>query len=135
MITDRMRINHADGESLPDYGSLYLVKFNKLTHVNDYGGSNTDDVSKLDLITNASAGSTCLFANGDIYRRELDGWAKFGEEEETAAASNSASPASLNLSPLDINRNDLTNETGASDIEETPEEMTVEPIIDNEDMV
>lgn len=135
MITDRMRINHADGESLPDYGSLYLVKFNKLTHVNDYGGSNTDDVSKLDLITNASPGSTCLFANGDIYRRELDGWAKFGEEhEETMAASSSANPANLNLTPLDFNRNDLMGETGLNNIEEAPNELTIEPTTVDEDM-
>lgn len=135
MITDRMRINHADTDDIPDYGSLFLRIFDEKTHVNDYCGSDDSDVDKLDLITNAAVGSTCLFISGDIYIKTFDGWAKFGEEEETAAANSSASPASLNLSPLGINRNDLMNKTGSSDIEETPEEMTVEPIIDNEDMV
>ncbi len=131
MITDRMQINHADGETLPDYGSLYLVKFNELTRVNDYGGGNIEDVENLDLITNAAAGSTCLFSNGDIYRLELDGWAKFGEEE-TAATSNSANPESLNLSPLSIDRDALTSE---SNYDDRPEELTFEPVIDNEDII
>lgn len=134
MITDRMQINHANEELLPDYGSLYLVKFNGSTHVNDYGGNDTDDVAKLNLITNAAPGSTCLFSNGDIYRLELDGWAKFGAEE-TAQTSNSASPASLNLTPLKVGRDELINETDLNDIEETPEELAVEPIINNEDII
>lgn len=134
MYVDRMGVTHEDGENVPDYGSLYIIS-RDLRNVCEFGGSDTSDAEKLSMLTSAAAGSTCLFSNGDIYRLELDGWAKFGEEEETAAASNSASPASLNLSPLDINRNDLMNKTGSSDIEETPEEMTVEPIIDNEDMV
>lgn len=132
MITDRMRINHADTDDIPDYGSLFLRIFDEKTHVNDYGGSDDSDVDKLDLITNAAVGSTCLFIGGDIYIRTFDGWAKFGENE---TANSNSSHASVNLSPLDINRNDLMNETGSSNIEETPEEMTVEPIIDNEDMV
>lgn len=122
--------------SVPDFGSIYATKITigNLSGVNEYG-LNSADISKLNNITNAAPGSTALCDDtGDIYRLTKTGWAKFGENE-TAAASNSASPASLNLSPLDINRNDLMNKTGSSDIEETPEEMTAEPIIDNEDMV
>lgn len=133
MYVDRMQIQRNDAEATPDYGTLFLIKQRK-TNVNDYGGSDIADVSKLVNITAAAVGSTCLFSNGDIYRLELDGWAKFGENE-TAAASNSASPASLNLSPLDINRNDLMNKTSSSDIEETPEEMTVEPITIDGEMI
>lgn len=128
MITDRMRINHADDETLPDYGSLYLVRYDEKSRVNDYGGS-AADAEKLELITNAAPGSTCLFSNGDIYRLELDGWTKFGEEDEETAAS-SASPASLNLTPMSINRNDLMNDT-----EEMPEELTVEPITIDGEMI
>lgn len=132
MITDRMRINHADGESLPDYGSLYLVKFNKLTRVNDYGGSNTDDVSKLDLITNASAGSTCLFANGDIYRRELDGWAKFGEDEaELNASQASTANVSPTVTPLNLGRNALTKSVDLGG-DQTVETLDYEPDLPEE---
>lgn len=132
---DRMGIMRDDDVSTDNtrYGSLYLVS-QRHNNVNDYGG-NSEDVALLDNITNAAAGSTCLFANGDIYRLELDGWAKFGEDdEETTAASNSANPASLNLAPLDINRNDLMNETTLNDTEEPPNELTVEPIAVDEDM-
>ena len=81
MITDRMRINHADTDEIPDYGSLFLRIFDEKTHVNDYGGSDDSDVDKLDLITNAAVGSTCLFISGDIYIKTFDGWAKFGGDE------------------------------------------------------
>lgn len=129
MITDRMRINHADTDDIPDYGSLFLRIFDEKTHVNDYCGSDDSDVDKLDLITNAAVGSTCLFISGDIYIRTFDGWAKFGEEAETETASSNSSPASLNLSPLDINRDSLTNEIDLSATENIPEELTVEPIM------
>ena len=117
-----------DEGSVPDFGSIYAVDL-RHNGVNEYGGSDTDDVSKLDLITNAAPGSTCLFSNGDIYRLELDGWTKSGEEDEETAAS-SASPASLNLTPMSINRNDLMNDT-----EEMPEELTVEPITIDGEMI
>lgn len=130
MITDRMRINHADTDDIPDYGSLFLRIFDEKTHVNDYCGSDDSDVDKLDLITNAAVGSTCLFISGDIYIKTFDGWAKFGEEAETETASSNSSPASLNLTPMSINRNDLINDT-----EEMPEELTVEPITIDGEMI
>lgn len=110
MITDRMRINHEDTDDIPDYGSLFLRIFDEKTHVNDYGGSDNSDVSKLDLITNAAVGSTCLFISGDIYIRAFDGWAKFGEETETETAGGSSSTTSLNLSPMDIDKAALTSD-------------------------
>lgn len=116
MITDRMRINHADDETLPDYGSLFLVHYDAKTRVNDYGGA-VADAEKLELITNAAPGSTCLFSNGDIYRLELDGWAKFGEEAETETAGSNSSPASLNLSPMNIDKAALTKDVSFENTE------------------
>lgn len=78
---DRMGIRRTDGISDNErYGSLYLIK-RRANNVNEYGGSDEADVSKLAAITNAAPGSTCLFTNGDIYRLELDGWKKFGGGE------------------------------------------------------
>ena len=117
MITDRMRINHADTDDIPDYGSLFLRMFDEKTHVNDYCGSDDSDVGKLDLITNAAVGSTCLFISGDIYIRTFDGWAKFGEEAGNEAEGNSASTTSLNLSPMDIDRAALTKDVSFENTE------------------
>ncbi len=125
MYTDRMRINHDDDETLPDYGSLYLVHYNEMSRVNDYGGA-VADADKLELITNAAPGSTCLFSNGDIYRLERDGWAKFGEEAETETAGSNSSSTSLNLSPMDISKADLTSDTSfdeAEDVEDDSGEL------------
>lgn len=117
MITDRMRINHADTEAIPNYGSLFLRIFDEKTHVNDYCGSDDADVDKLDLITNAAVGSTCLFISGDIYIKTFDGWEKFGEAAGNEAAGNSASPNSLNLSPMDIDRAALTSDVSFANAE------------------
>lgn len=107
---DRMGIRRTDGISDNErYGSLYLIK-RRANNVNEYGGSDEADVSKLAAITNAAPGSTCLFINGDIYRLELTGWKKFGEEAETETASSNSSPASLNLSPVGISKADLTSD-------------------------
>lgn len=117
MITDRMRINHADTDDIPDYGSLFLRIFDEKTHVNDYCGSDDSDVDKLDLITNAAVGSTCLFISGDIYIKTFDGWAKFGEEAGNEVAGNSASTTSLNLSPMDIDKAALTKDVSFENTE------------------
>lgn len=77
---DRMGIYRTDDVSdSTRYGSLYLCQMRK-NNVNDYGG-NVADVEKLSNITNAAPGSTCLMSNGDIYRKELTGWVKFGGDE------------------------------------------------------
>jgi len=117
MITDRMRINHADTDDIPDYGSLFLRVFDEKTHVNDYCGSDDSDVGKLDLITNAAVGSTCLFISGDIYIRTFDGWAKFGEAAGNETAGNGASNTSLNLSPMGIDRAALTKDVSFENTE------------------
>lgn len=117
MITDRMRINHADTDDIPDYGSLFLRVFDEKTHVNDYCGSDDSDVDKLDLITNAAVGSTCLLISGDIYIKTFDGWAKFGEEAGNEVAGNSARTTSLNLSPMNIDRAALTSDASLENTE------------------
>ena len=91
------------------YGSLFPVRL-RTKYINDYAGENESDADKLDNITNAAPGSTCLFSNGSLYRLELSGWKKFGESGTSQAA---ASTNSLNLSPLNIGRNVLL---GSADI-------------------
>lgn len=95
-----------DAGSVPNFGSLYGVKIRAgdIKAVNDYAGETESDADKLDNITNAAPGSTCLFSNGSLYRLELSGWKKFGE---SGTAQTTASTNSLNLSPLNIGRNVL----------------------------
>ena len=77
MVTDRMGINRQSKNDVPDYGSLFLIK-KREDKINEYGGSNIVDAEKLDFITDAGYGSTCLFTNGDLYRKEIAGWNKMG---------------------------------------------------------
>lgn len=121
MITDRMRINHADDETLPDYGSLYIVHYDEKTRLNDYGGA-VADAEKLELITNAAPGSTCLFSNGDIYRLELDGWAKFAE----SGAGATQAAALTSFAPLTMGKSAAVLDTPLPEIE--PETYTEDSI-------
>ena len=117
-----------DEGSVPDFGSIYAVKLG-FNGVNDYG-LNEEDVSKLDLITNAAPGSTALCDDtGNLYRLTKSGWVKFGGSDESAAGNEQAQ--TLNLSPLNINRDDLTGiENTGQDIplENNFDNLTVEPI-------
>lgn len=66
-----------DESSVPDFGSIYLVK-SRYNGVNDYG-LNEADVSKLDLITNAAPGSTALCDDSaNLYRLTKSGWVLLG---------------------------------------------------------
>ena len=66
-----------DEGSAPDFGSIYAVRLG-YNSVNDYG-LNEEDVSKLDLITNAAPGSTALCDDtGNLYRLTKSGWVEFG---------------------------------------------------------
>lgn len=76
MIIDRMGIYRKTKEDIPDYGSLFLIKASN-KKVNDYGGD-VADIEKLDLINEAAVGSTCLFDDGSLYRKGIDGWIKIG---------------------------------------------------------
>ena len=63
--------------SVPDFGSIYLVK-SRYNGVNDYG-LNEADVSKLDLITNAAPGSTALCDDtANLYRLTKSCWVLLG---------------------------------------------------------
>lgn len=107
------------------YGSLFPVLL-RTKYINDYAGENESDADKLDNITNAAPGSTCLFSNGSLYRLELSGWKKFGE---SGTAQTTASTNSLNLSPLNIGRNMLLDNADVQENEleyvgvETGEEL------------
>lgn len=107
------------------YGSLFPVRL-RTKYINDYAGETESDADKLDNITNAAPGSTCLFSNGSLYRLELSGWKKFGESGTSQAA---ASTNSLNLSPLNIGRNVLLDNADVQENEleyvgdETGEEL------------
>lgn len=74
-----------DEGDVPDFGSIYPVKLNggaNFKGINDYGLFEAD-VSKLDLITNASPGSTALCDDtGNLYRLTKSGWVKFGGDSE-----------------------------------------------------
>lgn len=107
------------------YGSLFPVRL-RTKYINDYAGENESDADKLDNITNAAPGSTCLFSNGSLYRLELSSWKKFGE---SGTAQTTASTNSLNLSPLNIGRNMLLDNADVQENEleyvgvETGEEL------------
>lgn len=70
-----------DENSVPDFGSIYAVNLNGGVNFqgrNDYGLNETD-ISKLNLITNASPGSTALCDDtGNLYRLTLSGWVLVG---------------------------------------------------------
>lgn len=70
-----------DEGDVPDFGSIYAVNLQGGANFkgrNDYGLFEAD-VSKLDLITNASPGSTALCVDtGNIYVLMKSGWVLFG---------------------------------------------------------
>lgn len=78
---DKMGVDRISITNVPDYKTLYPIRIDSITHINEYGGEDESDSAYLGYITNASPGSTCLFSNGSIYRLELSGWKKFGEVE------------------------------------------------------
>ena len=127
-----------DEGSVPDFGSIYAVKLNggaNFKGINDYG-LNEEDVSKLDLITNAAPGSTALCVDtGNIYVLMKSGWVLFGENSST-----SSSTASLNASPVGLKSNinsDYTDKAVESenklDFEpfDKADDLTVEPTTEN----
>lgn len=74
-----------DEGSVPDFGS---IRGTKLIGGESFKGKNeyilkSTDVSKLDLITNASDGSTALCTDtGDLYILHVGEWVKFGGDSE-----------------------------------------------------
>lgn len=76
MVKDRMNVYWKTKEEIPDYGSLFLIK-TRQDNVNEYGGD-IDDFEKLDLLTTAALGSTCLFDDGTLYRKGINDWIEIG---------------------------------------------------------
>lgn len=112
-----------DEGSVPDFGSIYLVRMRQ-NNVNDYGAEDVSDAANLSNITNAAPGSTCLFSNGEIYRLEKSGWAKFGDATESTASlnanANSVSPSvSPNFAPVTLDR-DILAESLTDGFSEAP---------------
>ena len=135
-----------DEGSVPDFGSIYVVP--PLKSGANYKGKNDyrlfeEDVSKLDLITNAAPGSTALCIDtGNIYVLMKSGWYLVGSNANNSS-SNSNSISSLNLSPLDLTGRtslDTTEQTDEPEILENnlftkPDDLTVEPIKGGEELI
>lgn len=127
-----------DSDDAPDFGSIYPVELKggaNFKGINEYGLFE-EDVSKLDLITNAAPGSTALCDDtGNLYRLTKSGWVLFGENSST-----SSSTASLNVSPVGLKSNinsDYTDKAVESenklDFEpfDKADDLTVEPTTEN----
>lgn len=93
----------------PDFGS---IRCTDLKGGANFKGKNqyilkSTDISKLDLITNAADGSTAICVDtADLYILHMGEWVKLGEE----STENTAQTQSVNLSPLNISREELTGE-------------------------
>lgn len=116
-----------DENNVPDFGS---IRCTDLRGGANFKGKNqyilkSTDVSKLDLITNASDGSTAICTDtADLYILHMDEWVKFGEENEESTENTENQTQSLNVSPLNINRGELTVDRSSNDISDN---LTVEP--------
>ena len=114
-----------DSDNVPDFGSIRMTK-SRYNGVNDYILKSTDLI-KLDSITNAADGSTALCVDtADLYILLMGDWLKFGEENTESTAQTQ----SVNLSPLNINREELTESSGLNK-SELPDSLTVEPITES----
>ena len=112
----------------PDFGSIRLTK-SRYNGVNEYI-LKSSDVSKLDSITNAADGSTALCTDtADLYILHMGEWVKFGEVSEENTES-TAQTQSVNLSPLNVSREELTGSSGLNE-PEISDSLTVEPIAEN----
>lgn len=120
-----------DENSVPDFGT---IRCTDLRGGANFKGKNqyilkSTDVSKLDLITNASDGSTAICTDtADLYILHMDEWIKFGEGNEESTENTETQTQSLNVSPLNINRGELTVDRGSNDISDS---LTVEPIAES----
>ena len=100
-------------DNVPDFGSIRLTK-KRYNNVNNYIFLSTD-LSKLALITNAAEGSTALATDtGDLYILHMGLWSILGGESEESAT-NAAQAQTLNISPLNSNRGELTGGVNLED--------------------
>ena len=113
----------------PEFGSIRLTKM-RHNNVNDYIFKSAD-LSKLSLITNAAEGSTALATDtGDLYILHMGLWSILGRESEENATN---AVQNLSMSPLNINRGELTGGVNLEDETEIkPEaEESEEPKAEN----
>lgn len=69
-------------DAVPDFGSIEIRQSTVTRQDKEYI-LNSADVEKLDLITNAGAGSTAMCTdNGVLYIKHLDTWEIFGGTDE-----------------------------------------------------
>lgn len=118
-------------DNVPDFGSIRLTK-KRYNNVNDYILKSAD-LSKLALITNAAEGSTALATDtGDLYILHMGTWSILGGESEESAT-NAAQAQTLNISPLNINRGELTGGVNLEDETEIKSEAeeSEEPEVEN----
>lgn len=117
-----------DENNVPDFGS---IRCTDLRGGANFKGKNqyilkSTDVSELDLITNASDGSTAICTDtADLYILHMNEWVKLGEE---STENTETQTQSLNVSPLNINRGELAVDRGSNDISDN---LTVEPTTEN----
>ncbi len=110
--------------SEPDFGSIYRVH-EGVSGVHEYG-LNSEDVDKLDIITNAAPGSTALCDDtADIYRLTKTGWVMFGAGSQSTRSVD-ASDTSLSSTPLNLDK----SSRGLEDIIETEEINDIDDKID-----
>lgn len=113
-------------DNVPDFGSIRLTK-KRYNNVNDYIFK-VEDLSKLSLITNAAEGSTALATDtGDLYILHMGIWSILGGESEENATN---AVQNLSMSPLNINREVLTNNDELN-TQEITEDISVEPIAES----
>ena len=118
----------------PDFGSIRLTK-KRYNNVNDYIFLSID-LSRLSLITNAAEGSTALATDtGDLYILHMGLWSILGGESEENATN---AVQNLSMSPLNINRGELTGGVNLEDeteikseTEESEAEESEEPEVEN----
>ena len=97
-----------DSGSVPDFGS---IRCTDLKGGVNFKGKNeyilkSADVSKLDLITNASDGSTAICVDtADLYILHMEGWFLFGG----SSTASTANTTSVNRSALRLDTADLSN--------------------------
>ena len=114
-----------DEGSVPDFGSIRMTA-QRYNNVNNYILFSAD-ISKLDDITNAAEGSTAICVDtADLYILLMGDWLKFGEENTESTVQTQ----SVNLSPLNISREELTGSSGLNE-PEISDSLTVEPIAEN----
>lgn len=104
---------------------------------------NEDDIENLPTNKTSPDGLTCCFGSpalsvddGEIYVLTTNGWTKVGGGESEKSTTNAAQAQTLNISPLNINRGELTGGVNLEDETEIKSEVeeseeSEEPEVEN----